>query len=238
MNDSTAYQMGQVAGVIIGIFLMLGICVFFVIALVKSFTKRSKGWIIAAVLSGLPFLVFLCLFMAGMVMGFKRAANRSTELNEARHGESSQLLTAAMSPVSGNSIAYEISFPWMNDWQENDSRSPFDHIFSYHDAYVGIIAEGIGVGTPQRVCDLTQKNLASKTSSFSATAPEPIEIDSHSWLTYDVTATLNGLNVKYRYYVYADTNYTFQIMTWTGPALFNHYAPVFNRVAKSFKMPK
>ena len=230
--------MGQIAGGIIGIVLMLGVCVFFVVALVKAITKRSKGWVIAAIVSGLPFLLFIILFMIGMVLGLKKGMNSSSELYEARQGQPSQLLTADMSPVSGNSIPYEISLPWMNEWQKIDTQMPFDHIFSYRDAYIGVIAEGIGVGTPQRVCDLTQQNLAAKASSFSATTPSPIEIDSHSWLTYDVTATIKGLNLKYRYYVYADTNYTFQIMTWTGPALFDHYTPVFDRVAKSFKMPK
>jgi hypothetical protein len=238
MDNSTAYQMGQVAGAIIGILLMLGICVFFVIALVKSFTKRSKGWIIAAAVSGLPFLLFLFLFIAGMVIGFKKAVNHSTELNQARQGEPSQLITAAMSPVSGNSIAYTISLPWMSDWQKNDSHAPFDYLFSYHDAYLGIIAEGIGLGSPERICDVSQKNLASKASQFSVTTPVPVEIDSRSWLTYDATATLREVTIKYRFYVYADSNYTFQIIAWTGPALFTRNAPVFDRIANSFKMPK
>jgi len=98
--------------------------------------------------------------------------------------------------------------------------------------------EGIGLGTPERVCEIAQKNVSSKASQVSFTAPVSVQIDSHSWLTYDAAATLNGINIKYRFYVYADTNNTVQMITWTGPSLFNRYAPVFDRIAKTFKMPK
>jgi hypothetical protein len=145
----------------------------FIFALVKAFTTRRKGWIIAASVSSLPFAFFFILVLAGMIAGFEKGMNRSTEIVAARRGDPSQLLTAAMTPVSGNSISYEISLPWLSAWQRNDSHVPFDCLFSYHDAYVGIIAEGIGLGTPEHACDIIQKNLAAKASSFTATAPVP-----------------------------------------------------------------
>ena len=101
-----------------------------------------------------------------------------------------------------------------------------------------MIAEGIGLGTSQKICDLSKTNLALKASSYVTTPPVALDIDSHSWLTYDATATLTGVEIKYRFYVYADSNYTIQVITWTGPVLFDHYAPVFDRIAKSFKLPK
>jgi len=45
-------------------------------------------------------------------------------------------------------------------------------------------------------------------------------------------------NIKYRFYIYADANYTIQIMAWSGPAVFDHEAAVFDRIAKSFKLPQ
>lgn len=220
------------------VLMMMGFFGFFIFALVKAFSTRRKGWIITASLFSLPFLLFFIFFLAAMVMGFKKGMNHSTEIAAARRGDPSQLLTAAMTPISGNSIPYEISLPWLTAWQKNDSKPPFDYLFSYRDAYVGIIAEGIGMGTPEHACDIIQGNLASKASSSSVTTPVPIVIDSHSWLTYDTDATIQGVQIKYRFYVYADSHCTFQVVTWTGPPLFNRYAPVFDRIAKSFKMPK
>jgi hypothetical protein len=238
MNDSTAFQIGEIIGAIMGVLIMIGICAFFVIALVKAFTTRRRGWIIAASVAGLPFLLFLGLFLTGMVMGFARTMNRSNEITAARRGDPSQLLTATMTPVSGAALPYEISIPLLSAWAKNDSRPPFDYVFSYRDAYVAIVPEGIGLGTPEKICAVSRKNLASKASSLQTTTPIPTEIDSHSWLTYDATATVDGVDIKYRFYVYADSQYTIQIVTWTGPLLFDHYAPVFDRIAKSFKMTK
>jgi hypothetical protein len=238
MNDSAAFKIGEIAGAIMGVLMMIGICVFFVIALVKAFTTRRKGWIIAASVASLPCLLFLSLFLAGMVMGFTRTVNRSNEMAAARRGDPSQLLTATMTPVSGNTLPYEISLPLLSAWAKNDSKPPFDYMFSYRDAYVAIIPEGIGLGTPEKICAVSRTNLASKASSLQTTTPISTEIDSQSWLTYDATATVDGVDIKYRFYVYADSQYTIQIVTWTGPLLFDHYAPVFDRIAKSFKMTK
>ena len=238
MNNSTAFQVGQIVGVIIAVLMMISFLGFFVFALVKAFTTRRKGWIIAASVASLPFLLFLGLFLMAMVMGFTKGMNRSNEMAAARHGDPSELLAAAMTPVSGNALPYEISLPVLSAWAKNDSRPPFDYLFSYRDAYVAIIPEGIGLGTPEKICAISRKNLESKASRLQTTTPVSIEIDSHSWLTYDATATVEGVDIIYRFYVYADSNYTFQIVTWTGTPLFKRYAPVFDRIAKTFKMPR
>ena len=237
-NNSIAFQIGEIAGAIMGVLMMIGICVFFVIALVKAFTSRRKGWIIAASVTGLPFLLFLGLFLTGMVMGFTKALDRSNEIAATRRGSPAELLMATMTPISGNVLPYQISLPSLDAWAKNDSRPPFDYVFSYRDAYVAIIPEGIGLGTPEKIYAVSRKNLGSKASALQTSTPVPIEIDAHPWLTYDATTTVDGVDIKYRFYVYADSQYTIQIVTWTGPVLFDHYAPVFDRIAKSFKMPK
>jgi len=169
MNDSTAYQIGEIASAIMGVLMMFGICVFFVVALVKAFSTRRKEWIIAAVVASLPFLLFLGAFLTGVVMGFTKAINRSNEIAAARHGSPSELLTATMTPVSGNVLPYQISLPSLEAWAKNDSKPPFDYMFSYRDAYVAIIPEGIGLGTPERIYAVSRKNLASKASSLQTT---------------------------------------------------------------------
>lgn len=237
MQDTTAFRIGQIAGVLIVLAAFVGITVFFVVALVKACKTKRAGWIIGAILSGLPFLLLVIVFMFGAARGFKQAMNRSKELVAARKHEPSQLLTAAMTPVTGSTISYTISMPWLEDWQKSDNHAPFDYLFSYHDAYVGVIAEGIGMGTSERIRDFTQKNIAAKAESYSASTATNITIDAHTWITYDADATMHGVKIKYRFFVYSDADYTFQIITWTGPSLFDHFSPVFDRVAGSFKMP-
>jgi hypothetical protein len=228
------YQAGVVAGVIIFFALLLGLMVFFVISMVKAMTTRRPGWIVAASLSGVPFALFVVFMLIAMVVGFKRGLNHPSEFRAA-----SQLLTADMTPISGNALPYQISIPSLDEWQKNTSLQQYDNLFVYHNsAYVGIIAEGMGLGTPQHICDISRKHFKEKASECTFTDVQPIDIDSHSWLTYDVDATVSYAHIKYRVYVYADTNYTIQILAWSGGALFDRDAPVFDRIAKSFKLPQ
>src|SRR5215469_5274109 len=157
MSNPAAYQAGYQFGVVLGIIIfflvVIGFGTFFVISLVKAITTRRPGWIIAACVSSVPFFLFFVLVVIGFVGGFTRGLNHSSELNAARRGEPSQLLTADMTPVSGNSIPYQISLPSVDEWQKDQSLQQFDYLFKYHDsAYLGVIAEGVGLGTPQHVC--------------------------------------------------------------------------------------
>lgn len=238
MENSTSFKIGEVIGGVMAIGLMIGVVIFFIVALVKAFTTRRTGWIIAASISSLPLLFILVCFCIGLVIGIRQGMNPAANAPAERGDETSELLTAMMSPVPGNVLPYEISLPMASAWHKDNNQPPFDYLFSYHDAYLGVIAEGVGSQNPQNICDISQKNVADKASKYSFTTPEPIEIDSHSWLTYDANATVSGINIKYRFYVYGDTNYSYQIISWTGPVLFDNDAPLFDRIAKSFKMPK
>ncbi len=243
MNNSDAYQMGQQIGRVIGVAVVLGMalamCIFFVLAMVKALTTRRKGWIIAASLSTLPFIAVFILMVIGFAIGFKRGFGHSLEVAAASRGEASPLLTANMTPLTGQAIPYQISLPSADEWSQKTGQRPFDYLFAYQQsAYVGIIAEGIGVKSSEHAVELTQENISKKASDCTFSSAQPIEIDSHSWLTYDASATIHDIQIKYRFYVYADSDYTFQIMAWTVPRLFDHEAPVFDRIAKSFKMPQ
>jgi len=236
VDNSIAYQIGEVLGALLVVAIVIGVLVLFIIALVKSIKTARKGWIITAAISGIPIAAFLVLFLIGMALNITRGG-ASSPIFGGSSGSVSDLLTASMTPVPGSAIGYQISYPMIDSWKKLDpSNGAFDPLYNFHDAYVGVIAEGIGVGTPQRICDLSQKNLTDKASQYSFTSPQPIQIDSHPWLTYDATATVSGVDLRYRFYV--DADYTFQIISWTGPGAFDKVNPVFDRVAQSFKLPK
>lgn len=235
--EQNAYGIGVVVGALMVLAIFLGIVVFFVIALVKAISTRRAGWIVATVVTGAPLVLFFILICIGFVAGFKRGFNNARDMANARQGQPSELLTADMSPVMGISVPYQVSLPAVNSWEKDDSRSPFDYLFNYHEAFVGIVAERVGMKTPERVCDLSQRNVSRKASQVTFTTSQPVDIDSHTWLTFDASATIKDIPIKYRFYDYADSNYTIQIVTWTVPPLFDHNAPVFDRIAKSFKLP-
>ena len=241
-TNSAAYQageqMGEILGAVLVIALTVGILVFFIIALIRAIKTGRTGWVVAACISGLPVLAFIGLIFIGVVEGILQAGHQSSLL-PAAPVTTADLLTASTTVVPGTTIPYEISYPSFGDWKKVDSsNAAFDQLYTIQDTYVGVIAEKIGVGNPQRICDIAQKNLADKASQYQVTAARPVQIDSHSWLTYDATATVSGFHLKYRFYVYSDDNVTFQVFYWTSPAQFDSTVPVFDRVAQSFKLPK
>jgi hypothetical protein len=239
MNSFANPPHDPVALVVIVIIVLLIFSSLFVLSLVKAITQRTPGWIIASVLSGAPALFFGACFFVGLALGLGRAATQGKlAANQAGLGQPSQLASAPMTQVSGTILNYQISFPDMNDWRIISTKTPFDFVYAYHDAFIGVSPEGTGMGTPERACEAVRKRLQAKVADYSATDPTPVTIDSRRWLTYDVDATIRGTKIVYRYYVYSDDNYTFQIITWTEPKYFDDYAPVFDRVAQSFKFPQ
>ncbi|HEY1661448.1 MAG TPA: hypothetical protein VGI03_03430 [Verrucomicrobiae bacterium] len=233
MNTTMPHLFNPVALSAITICVLLILSSLFVLSLVKAITHRTSGWIIATVFSGIPCLVLCGAFFIGLFLGLTRMASGQTQL-----GQPSRLLTAAMTPISGKTLGYQISFPGINNWQIYDAKPPFDFVYHYYDAYVGILPEGIGHGSPESACELIRKRMQARVQDFSATTPTPVIIDSRRWLTYDVNLTTRGIKLEYRYYVYSDNDYTIQIVTWTTPKHFDSYAPLFDRVANSFKFPQ
>ncbi len=237
MVNSLAFKMGQVIGVLVVLAVVVGLGVFFVIALVKAIKTRRAGWIVAAVLSGLPFFLLFGAFLVGVFLGASRAMTHSREVAASRRGEASDLLQAPMSPVAGVALPYEISLPALSAWQAHENHPPFDHFYSYRDAYAAVIAENVGMQSPERLCEFTRGILEKKASHSATTPPQPLEINGRTWLTYDADATIEGIELKYRYYLYADDARSIQLITWTGTPLFARYGPVFDRIARSFKLP-
>lgn len=236
MNEPTvAYQMGQIAGAVMGIAVMFGGLVFFIVALVKAINTGKKGWIIAASITGVPVLAIVGAFVYGVYMGVHQAATRSKEIQSARQGVPSMLQTGIMTAVQGSVLPYSISIPTISAWKKSVEFAPYDYVFSYRELYIGVIAEGLGVGSSQSVCEFAQKNLSAKTTDCKFSEAREIEISSQKWLQFDAESTINNVHCKYRYYVYSDKDRTIQIVCWTGAQLFDYYAPVMSRVAESFR---
>jgi hypothetical protein len=237
MKDSLAFRIGEIAGAVVSLLLLLAVGVFFVIALVKAIKTRRPGWIVAAAISGLPMLSILAAFLIGVVIGVARVVKHSPTAPPARTSRPADLLEATMTAVTGNAFPYEVSLPALGAWKRNDQSATFDLLLGYRDAYVGIVAENVGMGTPERLCNFTRGNLEKKASRCTTTPPIHVEINGRTWLTYDADVTIDGMELKFRYYLYADARYSVQILTWTGSALFEGYEPVFDRIARSFKFP-
>lgn len=100
MENSAAYQLGQLIGVVMGLVILVGSVVFFFIALIKAISTRRTGWIIAASISGLPVLLFVFLLLAGMMVGFMRGVSHSKETAAANQPDQANTATATAAPAA------------------------------------------------------------------------------------------------------------------------------------------
>src|SRR5687768_14499267 len=81
-DASTAYQAGQIVGMIVIGLLCIGTLVFFIVALVKAFTRKTTGWIITAVAVGLLGAVMVVVAASSAVMFIARKASENGEMTK------------------------------------------------------------------------------------------------------------------------------------------------------------
>src|SRR2546427_666004 len=104
--DSAAFRAGYLVGTILAVLSMIAVFVFGIIAIVKAFTQRTTGWIIAGCLSGVVIgivgVVMMIAFARGFAQGYKQARERT--------GLTS---SAAKQPenVTGQAIPFSIEKP-------------------------------------------------------------------------------------------------------------------------------
>ena len=99
MEPSSAYQAGEAIGRIIGFaivgFLFLGGGVFFIVSLIKAFSRKTTAWIAAAIISG-------CLTLFGLLgaIGFAAKAIADRAITAKSNTEKKKRLSAATGDYS------------------------------------------------------------------------------------------------------------------------------------------
>ena len=98
-----------------------------------------------------------------------------------------------------------------------------------------VIAESFGVGSPQKIAEVARENIQNVSSKHSFAEASEIKIGGLTWLTFDASATVSNIDIKYRFFVHADEERTVQIIFFTSPARFERNVPVMSRIAETFR---
>lgn len=225
-------QIGYIVGVLIGIALSIGIFVFAIIAIVKAFTKKTTGWIIAGSIGGVLVLLLLASFAIGFIRGFTGALHRR---DEAQSDSSGSWLNDSQT-IEGRVLPYSIKVP--SDWTIQRQKKDFDLLANHGSLFIGIIAEEANVGTPEVISDLAHKHLQNVAEDVQWTDPAPVVLDGRNWLRFSVNCRVQKIPFFYQYYVYAGPEGTFQIIMWTFQNLADKNSAQMNEVAETFTFPK
>ncbi|MEO8207331.1 MAG: hypothetical protein ABI615_14210, partial [Chthoniobacterales bacterium] len=243
---SFAYQMGQIIGALLVLFMFLVLVGGFALSLWKAIRTRRKGWIISSVIFSLPFFAILILFLVGVgigiIQGISNARNGGINAGRLQVGpkslfsgkptrrkEAYDLINDPAQKLEGVNFNYSIKVPALSDWKVEGNVRGFDRIIAYNDLSVAVIAEHIGMTSLENLRELVIRNLTEKSKETTVGEPTKITINGRQWMVFDMRGALENFIIQYRVYIYTDESCCIQIFAWTSPALFVPNKPLIEK---------
>lgn len=225
-TSSSPFQAGYLIGGLVGGLLVVGGIVFFIVALVKAFTRKTKGWIITAVLTGV--LGILLMISAVVVAAF----NISKTVAEGR-----KITRQLVSKDGRHRIVVPGSWKAMSDLNEEADVSA-GNLFA--EQYVVVLAEakekvGTGLDTYSR---LAADSIAGTLEQ--ATQGEVSEhlVSGHRALRRQISGRINRLDVIYLHTCVETQEHLTQILCWTLKGRETRTLPIFEQVTATYTVTK
>ncbi|NNE93516.1 MAG: hypothetical protein HKN23_17860 [Verrucomicrobiales bacterium] len=225
--DSAAYdagyEMGYAVGGFIGCLAMVIIPILFILSLIFAIIKKSKGWTIVCVLSGLAGLGLIALAVFGIITAQKEAGKpRAIPSNDG--------LVELTGPKSWKDLSTmlgveDASVQIGNIFQEeylvviSEPKSDFDDDFTTKD-YTELIRE---------------LNLEGTDQSTDETALNPIQVNGLDGFQYEFQARIDGLDIVYLMTIVGGKDHFHQVMAWTMPSKKAVAFPKFRDAAATFR---
>jgi hypothetical protein len=236
LAESTAERAGYIAGVVVGIGILLGVGVFAIISIVKAFTKRTTGWIVAGCVGGLLISVPVIAMLIAFIGGFTSAMREGGSARDETASGNKLPKSAATQIVRGQDIAYTLRVP--NTWVTKRHSRDFDTLNSHKSLYVGIIAEESNLGNSQTIADIARAQIKENCTDIHWTDPAPLVLDGRNWLQFTADCKVDKIPVSYQFYVYSGPEGTFQVLGWTTQDLIRRDAPLMKEVMQTFRFPQ
>ncbi len=228
-TTSAAYQAGHQFGqtvlpVLMSVmFLLVG--AFFLLSLIKSFTRKTRGWIISAVVAGLITLVGL---FGGIVVVVQKVV---AEAKTTRDAADKKKLMAS----NDGSFSIEVPGNWKSMPELNeDAQIAVGN--SIRDVYAMIIPNPRSdyEGSFKEFDELVLEVLLSSLEKTHVSPAENLTIQGHPARRRRVEGTIEKTRVVY-YLVTLETKDTYyQIMAWTMPSREMTMKPMLDEVINSF----
>jgi hypothetical protein len=222
-DHDTAYQVGYIIGTILGLLLGVGGVVFFIVAVVKAFTRKTKGWIVAAVVMGVLGLFVVGGMMAAAIWGASRAVSADTQLT--------QVLSSKESP-------YRISVP--ASWKpmpELNAEAALAAGHGHRELYLIVLIEEkstVGVDL-SRYMSFTSDRMAGVLRESNLGELTELEISGHSAQRRSVTGRAEGVSLAYLHTCVETDQHLVQLICWTLAGREATAFPIFEKVAATFR---
>lgn len=229
MEPTSAYETGQAVGRSLVIALvavaLLGGGLFFVISIIKASTRKTRGWIISVVVSG---VVALC----GLLGAVGLAAS---SLGKAIQSGKSE--TERKSKLASDDGRYRIEVP--KSWKEMPELNEAAGIIAgntFREQYVLVIENSKSdfVGNLEEFEQLTIDGLEENLKNPEVSEPENRKVGVYPAFHRRVVGTTDNLRVVYQISSVETADAFYQVMMWTIPSRETPALPVFREVVDSF----
>jgi hypothetical protein len=225
-----ANHAGYIVGTVLTLVAIIAMPIFSIVAVVKAFSKKTTGWIVAGSISGAILVVFILILMTMFVRGFIQGFERSRQST----AESS---AASIQPerIIGEVFPFTIEKP--AGWHLKRKQNAYDVLLNNSTDFVGVIAEEADLGGAENVAELVRKKFESQGAEVSYGDNEPIMIDGRKWIGFTVRCKIQNLPFAYQYYVYSDKEGTLQVTGWTYQNLWERESKKLREVMQTFRFP-
>jgi acyl carrier protein len=230
MEPSSSYEAGQAVGrfaayAVVGL-LSLGCGIFFIIALIKAITKKTRGWITATVISGV-----LALF--GVVGLIGVAANSMVKMAK----EAAKTAKGKKKTMASKDDRYQLEVPanW-RDMPELHQEAEVRAGNTILEQYVIVLENPKSdfVGTLADFDELMIEQMKGNVTDGEVSGPEVRSTGTYPAIHRRLAGTVNKLGIVYHLSsVETDTAF-YQVLMWTTKSRESAAAPVFRDVVESF----
>jgi len=229
MEPASAYEAGQTVGRSLAIALvavaLLGGGVFFVISIIKASTRKTRGWIISVVVSG---LVALCGLLGAVSLA---ASSLGKAIQSARPANERK------SRLASDDGRYRIEVP--ASWKKMPELNEAAGIIAGHafrEQYVLVIEnlKSDFVGNLEEFDQLTSDGLKENLKNPEVSGPENRKVGAYPAFHRRVVGTSDNVRVVYHISSVETADAFYQVMMWTIPPRESLALPVFRGVVDSF----
>lgn len=206
-TNSIAYKVGQVFGAVIGLALLIGLPILFILSLVKLISTKNKAWIIGIVLSGIPLILIAGGMMYGFYQGYKSA----------KVGTSSARTNIVMVPDT--KLSLNIPSHWSNLNDLNDAASlGMGNLF--REEYLVVIAESKADfdGNLTDYSDLTVTSMIDSIDHATAGSPVSLTLNGLPAIQREFSGTVDRTKIAYVHTSVEGGEHYYQVICWTTPS--------------------
>lgn len=230
--ESSAYEAGQTVGqsvVILGLFgLLIVAAIFFIIAVIKAFTRKTRGWIIGSIVSA---VIAFGALVGTVSMAMHMAVTKAKGKVQAMIGKKREV-----SPDG------RISLEIPGNWSQQTERFEIAALFATDAletqcAMVTVDSKQDFVGSLAEYDEASTEGLVQNlTGEVTKSSPESGKVGEFPAIRRRLEGTMDNIRLVYQIASVETPGHYYRILTWTSPSRETKAAPVFEEIIGSFRL--